>query len=291
MNDVSWDDFRIAHQVAISGTLSEAGKVLSLNHATVLRRINRLEESLSLKLFIRHQRGYKLTDAGQLLMDELPTITEQFSRLQNMMSSLENDIEGDLRITTVNDYPSSLNIALKAFRESYPNLRIQIIATDDIISLASGSVHVSLRMGPQPTEADLIAHKIYTGEFGYFAAPAYVSLYGLPKDASEYHQHYWVMPTGNKQEIPLIKAILGQISSKQLAYQSNSFLDVYSAVHTGIGIGPIPSHILDNYPGLHPLQLDVPRSEECLWFTYHKDLKNSAKVQALYRFLLRQLEK
>ena len=56
MTQPSWDDFRIAYLLAKSGTLTKAGKLLQMNHATVLRHINRLEEALDTKLFIRHQR-------------------------------------------------------------------------------------------------------------------------------------------------------------------------------------------------------------------------------------------
>jgi DNA-binding transcriptional LysR family regulator len=72
MKKIHWDDYRIALQVAQSGSLSKAAKLLQCNHATVLRHVNRLEDALNIKLFIRHQRGYKLTDAGQILVNELP---------------------------------------------------------------------------------------------------------------------------------------------------------------------------------------------------------------------------
>ena len=152
MSRASWDDFRIAYQLAESGTLTKAGKVLQMNHATVLRHINRLEEVLDTKLFIRHQRGYQLTDAGELVIKELPDINRSFSRLENLIASAEKNISGNLRITTLTDFSPLLNPALKAFRQAYPKLRIQIIATDDIIPLATGAAHVSLRAGAQPNE-------------------------------------------------------------------------------------------------------------------------------------------
>ena len=39
-----WDDLRVAYQVAESGSLSRAGKQLGINHTTVLRAVNRLEQ-------------------------------------------------------------------------------------------------------------------------------------------------------------------------------------------------------------------------------------------------------
>ncbi|NRA23684.1 MAG: LysR family transcriptional regulator [Oleispira sp.] len=289
MSRASWDDFRIAYQVAESGTLTKAGKLLNMNHATVLRHINRLEETLDTKLFIRHQRGYQLTDAGELVVKELPDILKSFSRLENLMASAEKNISGNLRITTLSDFSALLNPALKAFRQAYPKLRIQIIATDDIIPLATGAAHVSLRAGAQPNEPDLIVKKLNAPGIHYFAANSYVEEYGLPKDSSEYKQHLWALPSEDKRRIPFVKQILKHIDEEQIIYQSNHFPDIYSAVAEGMAIGPMGVHHSIKHDNLQQLDIEIDDGIEGLWFVYHKDLKNSARIQALYRFLVKSL--
>ncbi|CCK78013.1 MAG: LysR family transcriptional regulator [Oleispira antarctica] len=289
MSQASWDDFRIAYQVAKSGTLTKAGKVLNMNHATVLRHVNRLEESLDTKLFIRHQRGYQLTDAGELVVKELPDIHKSFSRLENLMASAEKNISGNLRITTLTDFSPILNPALKAFRQAYPKLRIQIIATDEIIPLATGAAHVSLRAGAQPNEPDLIVKKLNAPEIHYFAADSYVQEYGLPKNCDEYNQHLWALPSDNKRHIPFVKQVLRHINEEQIIYQSNHFPDIHSAVVEGMAIGPMGVHHSIKYNNLQQLDIKIEHGIEGLWFVYHKDLKNSARIQALYEFLAKSL--
>jgi DNA-binding transcriptional LysR family regulator len=289
MSQASWDDFRIAYQVAESGTLTKAGKVLNMNHATVLRHVNRLEEALDTKLFIRHQRGYQLTDAGELVVKELPDIHKSFSRLENLMASAEKNISGNLRITTLSDFSPILNPALKAFRQSYPKLRIQIIATDDIIPLATGAAHVSLRAGAQPTEPDLIVKKLKAPEIYYFAANSYVEEYGLPKNSSEYNLHLWALPSDDKRHIPFVKQVIQHIDEEQIIYQSNHFPDIHSAVVEGMAIGPMGVHHSIKHDHLQQLNIQIDHSMEGLWFVYHKDLKSSARIQALYEFLEKSL--
>lgn len=289
MSQASWDDFRIAYQVAKSGTLSKAGKILQMNHATVLRHVNRLEESLDTKLFIRNQRGYQLTDAGELVVKELPEIQKSFSRLENLMASAEKNISGNLRITTLSDFSPLLNPALKAFRQSYPNLRIQIIATDDVVPLSTGAAHVSMRVGAQPNEPDLIVRKLNAPDIFYYAADSYVQEHGLPKDESEFNQHLWALPSNEKRKIPFIKQILNHIDEEKIIYQSNHFPDIHNAVIEGMAIGPIGIHHAKNHDHLHKLDIKLDLSIEGLWFVYHKDLKNSARIQALYEFLSKTL--
>lgn len=289
MSKASWDDFHIAYHVAQAGTLTKAGKILNMNHSTVLRHINRLEETLDTKLFIRHQRGYQLTDAGELVVQEIPDIQKSFSRLENLMSSVENSISGNLRITTLSDFSPLLNPALKAFRQEYPKLRIQIIATDDVIPLSTGAAHVSLRAGSQPTEPDLIAKKISSPKVFYYAADSYVKEFGLPKNTNEYNQHFWALPSDEKRKIPFIKQILKHINEEQIIYQSNHFPDIYSAVVEGMAIGPIGIHYSNKCDNLQKLDIKLDTTKDNFWFVYHKDLKNSARIQALFGFLEKSL--
>jgi len=292
MKETHWDDYRIAYQVAQSGSLSKAAIKLQCNHATVLRHVNRLEKALNIKLFIRHQRGYKLTDAGTILMNELPSIFTEFNRLESLLGNVEQDISGNLRITSVLEFTALLNPALLQFRKAYPKLRIQVLSTDEIIPLASGAVHVSLRAGAKPQDPDLIARKIMDINMSYYATDDYVKQFGLPINTDEYNQHDWVMPSSDKQHIPYVKHVLKYIDKERIVYQSNDFLDVQLAVKSGMGIGLISERHVAGDDHLHKLQIDdsVGSSGE-LWYVYHRDLKQNAKVQILYQYLMNSLER
>lgn len=281
-----WNDFRIAQQVAISGTLTGAGEVLGINHATVLRHINRLEASLDTKLFIRHQRGYKLTEAGQILAQQLPAISAQFNQLVDSIRSTEDGLSGDLIISTVSDFALQLNPLLKEFQQTYPNLRIQIIATDERVSLESGAAHVALRITEQVEEPDLIAHRLKEMSMQLAASHSYVDEYGLPRSHDEFKQHKWILPNGKKRNLTSIKEILPWVPSQQIIYQSNSFRDIQSAVIQGMGIGPVTMEHTDNAHELQSLELEIGNiKDSTMWFVYHRSLKNSQRIQVLLQFL------
>ena len=291
MNNIQWDDYRFAYQVAQSGSLSKAARQLQCNHATVLRHINRLEQDLNVKLFIRHQRGYRLTDAGHIMVKEMPSVYAEFNRLHSLLESVEQDISGVLRITTLAEYSSLLNPALMQFRVAHPKLRIQLLSTEEIISLASGSAHVSIKIGPKPKAPDLIARKIMKIEMAYYAADSYVSQHGLPKNPHEFNQHLWVMPSAEKQHIPQVKQVMQFIDMEQLVYQSNNFFDLQRAIALGMGIGLMSVLDAESYPGLQRLEFKelANLKMDTLWFVYHRDLKNNEKVKTLYQYLLKNL--
>ena len=62
---IDWDDFRFVLAIVRDGSASAAAKQLGCDHATVIRRVDRLEHRLSAKLFDRRKAGCLLTEAGQ----------------------------------------------------------------------------------------------------------------------------------------------------------------------------------------------------------------------------------
>jgi len=290
MKNISWDDYRIAYQVAVDGSLSQAGRALSINHATVLRRINQLEVALELKLFIRHQRGYKLTDAGRVLMDEFPELLARFSRLENCLHNVESHISGELRLTTLTAYSVQLTPIFKGFREAYPDIRIKLLSTDAVVPLESGAAHVSLRTGQKPDGPDLIVKQLMKLNTLYYAAPCYVEKFGLPKSLQEINQHSWALLSPEKYHVSFLRKIIEHLNKDKIVFQSNHFPDICQAVVAGMGIGPIDVHQAKLFPSLIPVPLQLPKTEEAMWLVYHKDLKHSARIKCLYDYLSEKLK-
>lgn len=289
MKGISWDDYKVAYQVALDGSLSQAGKTLEINHATVLRHVNRLEQALEVKLFIRHQRGYQLTDAGSVLMDELPDLIAHFVRLENKLHNVEGRISGELRITSLSSFSSQLTPALKAFRDEYPGIRIKLLSTDDIVPLESGAAHISLRAGPKPNGPDLIVKNLTKLATQYYVAQSYIDKFGMPQSSNELNDHYWALPTSDKYRIPFIRHIVDKIDKDKIIFQSSHFPDVNQAVIEGMGIGPVSVFQASQIKNLVKVPIDLPQSQEAMWFVYHKDLKHSARVQCFYECLSEHL--
>ncbi|MCY0964936.1 LysR family transcriptional regulator [Parathalassolituus penaei] len=286
--DLSWDDIYVAYRVAELGSLSRAGEKLGLNHSTVLRRINQLEQRLGVKLFIRHQRGYRLTDEGNMMLTRMRPIVMDMQRLFSSLSAQEGSPVGTLRISTVSDFSLFFAPVLYAFREAYPNIRVQVVATDDVLSLAEGEVHVAIRMGAEPREPDLVARPLMPISHDYFASRSYIERHGVPRSMADIHHHLWVLPSGEKQGIPGICELVERLHPDQIVFQSNSFSDIHSAVIEGMGIGPIGGlQRFGNWaPALERVDFGLAVPESHMWFVYHKDMRGSARIRALQDFIL-----
>ena len=80
---IDWDDVRYFLAVARGGSVRAAADRLSVNHATVLRRVAQLEERLGARLFDRLPSGYRMTGAGE----EVLGLAEQMQASSNQLEA------------------------------------------------------------------------------------------------------------------------------------------------------------------------------------------------------------
>ncbi|MGB0894411.1 MAG: LysR family transcriptional regulator [Parashewanella sp.] len=280
-----WEDYRSAFEVAKQGSLSQAAKHLGIAHSTILRHIDRLEQQLTTKLFIRHQRGYQLTEAGRVLLAEMPQIQHQFARMESLIQNTSDELSGQIVITTIPTYAPRLHPTIKKLRQSNPKLKIVMHATDEVIPLDAGSVHVAIRPGRKPTASDVIAKAIKEVNIKLFASKDYIAQHGIPNSIQHIDQHLWVMPTGYKRNIPFVKPLADQLPADNIVYQSNHFSDMANAIMQGIGIGFIETEVANRDPNLVELPWQMDVKSEMLWFVYHRDLRKSRKVDIFYQYI------
>ena len=66
---IDWDDVRYFLAVARGGSVRAAAERLGVNHSTVLRRVAQLEDRLGAHMFERLPSGYRLTAAGEEVLE------------------------------------------------------------------------------------------------------------------------------------------------------------------------------------------------------------------------------
>ncbi|WP_196139350.1 LysR family transcriptional regulator [Aliikangiella sp. G2MR2-5] len=284
MKDVNWDDLKAAYRIAAHGSIALAATDIGVNYSTLLRRIDRLERSLGIKLFIRHQRGYKLTDSGKHLLVDMPAIEQKLDALQSRIVSEATAVAGMVRITTLPEYSSFLHPILRKTQESFPDLKVSVDVSDEIIPLESGQAHISIRAGKQPDQPDLIAIKISEIKFKYYMSKDYLTRFGMPAKRQEFDLHQWVMPSGKKRNLSFVKRLIRQLNPHSIRYQSNSFFDVQLAIENGFGIGPVDEEKACHKDNLVQVPCIKESNDNSLWFVFHRELREDRRIQAIIRF-------
>ena len=96
-----WAELRTAYQVAKLGTVSAAAKALGFHRATVNRHIDALESELGSRVFIRHARGYELTELGKEVLRTAQKTEQLLDDLAGLAMVKQVQIEGDIKLTTI----------------------------------------------------------------------------------------------------------------------------------------------------------------------------------------------
>lgn len=68
--DIEFRHLRILRAVAEAGSLSDAANTLSMNQASIVRHLNRLERTVGLPLLERGRSGIRLTQSGELVLNK-----------------------------------------------------------------------------------------------------------------------------------------------------------------------------------------------------------------------------
>ncbi len=114
---------------AESLNFSKAAKQLHLTQPTVSHHIKTLEKTLDVELFTRSGHTLKLTEAGRLLLPFAHNLIHQANEVQELMTSIQQDIVGHLRIACSTTSGKFILPQLAArFCQRFPGIRVSILA-------------------------------------------------------------------------------------------------------------------------------------------------------------------
>lgn len=179
--------------VAEAGGFTAAAERMGIAKAGLSQQIAKLEAELGTALFVRTTRRVTLTEAGETLFRDaaplIQSLRESIDRLNEEVAAPS----GTLRITAPADHAATvLAPALAAFGERYPDLQIDLLATDQVLDLVRERVDVAIRMG-WLRDSSLRATQLARFEQYAVASPAYLARHGLPRHPRDLATHRWVV--------------------------------------------------------------------------------------------------
>ena len=157
-----------------------AAEQLNIHHSTVLRRISALEKSLNIRLFYRHARGYEPTEAGNNLFQVAANIKSQLDNLAGVLQSSDEQIAGQLVVTTVDSFVDILSPWFSEFCQLHPHIQFDLRIETKRLRLDYGQTHIAIRPGAQPTEPGYIAQSLMPLSLRLYASKQYIKQHGQP---------------------------------------------------------------------------------------------------------------
>jgi LysR family transcriptional regulator, glycine cleavage system transcriptional activator len=127
-------------------SFKRAARELAVTPTAISHHIRQLETALGTKLFERHTRRVVLTPAGQALY---PTLSNSFDAMAKALAAVRaKKSERVVTLTATMTFASRWLVPrIPAFRARFPDIRLRILAWDDVVDLRTGAADIAVRYG------------------------------------------------------------------------------------------------------------------------------------------------
>ena len=124
---ISYDYYRVFYYVAKCRNFTQAASLLMSNQPNVTRTIQNLESQLGCTLFVRSNRGVRLTPAGERLYSHIRIAVEQIHAGEEELSMEKNLQNGTISIAASEvALRCFLLPVLQSFHSRWPGVRLRI---------------------------------------------------------------------------------------------------------------------------------------------------------------------
>jgi DNA-binding transcriptional LysR family regulator len=144
---IDWDDVRYFLAVARGGSVRAAAERLGVNHSTVLRRIAQLDERLGVHMFEKLPSGYRLTAAGEEVLEFADQMEASSHLLETRVFGRDQSVRGLLRVTLAPPLATHLLMPDFAdFARLHPDIEIEILSFGELANLTNREADVAIRV-------------------------------------------------------------------------------------------------------------------------------------------------
>ena len=276
-------------RVVEEGSFSAAARKLGLSKASVSREISALEQRFGAQLLRRSTRRMSLTEVGEVFHERCQRVVEAAKEAESSVSQMQEAPRGAIRLAVPMSF-GHLQLAprLPRFLERYPNIQVDIDATDRIVDLVYERVDLSVRIG-RPRELSYVRRKLCPIRLLMCASPEYLERHGTPRIPEDLSEHVCLGYTG-RTATWLFST--GERIKTASPLNVNNGDALRQAALVGYGIVYLPSFLLadDVRSGrLTPLLTRHTQHETNLLAVYPASRHVSPKVRAMIDWLVEEL--
>ncbi|SEJ80478.1 LysR family transcriptional regulator [Pseudomonas sp. NFR16] len=172
-------------RVAQTGSFTKAADTLHMSKTTVTQLIQQLEARLRVKLLNRTTRKVNVTADGAVYYERAVRLLLDLDDAETSLSAAAALPRGRLRVDVPSPFARMILIpALPQFHARYPDIQIDLGASDRMIDLIGENVDCVVR-GGELTDESLMARHIGDLQLGVYAAPSYLQRVGSPAHPHE----------------------------------------------------------------------------------------------------------
>ncbi len=233
--------------VAQHRSFRRAAGELGVTPSAVSQAVRTLEARIGTALFIRTTRSVGLTEAGQRFFSRAKPAFEELVAASGAARELGQRPAGLLRLSVPRAVvPILLDPLIASFCKAYPEVEVEISASEELIDLAAQGFDAGVRLG-QFIAADMIAVPLSSPfRFVVVGSPAYFERRSRPERPDDLRHHACVRLRRSGGAIALWslndqgRAIEIAVSGPLIA---NDFPTMLGAAVEGVGLAQLPEPV------------------------------------------------
>jgi DNA-binding transcriptional LysR family regulator len=281
---IDWDDVRYFLAAARGGSVRAAAEGLGVNHATVLRRIAQLEDRLGAKMFEKLPSGYRLTDAGEEVLEFAVQMEASSNRLQTRVFGRDQGARGLLRVTLAPTLATHLLMPDFAdFAQLHPEVEMEILSSNEPVNLTNREADVAIRVVYDRNALPPNLHGLKGPElFGgvYLSRDLLAAWRGGAPDRIRWIVKDNYIPDWTRE---------GEVRAAEVPFRTTDAGAQIVAVRQGLGMTTLPCFVGDS----EPLLVRVPGStlhlHGTLWLLTQGETRKTKRVRLFTEFLSHRL--
>ena len=283
MQELSWDDLKVLLACSRHGSTRTAASALGVSNSTVARRLETLEAAIEGRLFDRTPDGLLATALCEELLPIAKTVEDTISDGQLRLTGRDALLAGKLKVSIADFKPVNqlLFRSLNEFSKSYPRIQLDVRTSNVKVDLSRREADFAIRglkLEERPPK-DIVGVKLGLLTMGLYVHKALLADARLGKRELNFIDSTETAPAG----LPTA-ADLG-IKVRHSVEGPITRLD---AVANQMGVAALACCSVAE-AGLKDV-VRLPNTDSVphryVWLLYHKDLRQSARIRALFKHLL-----
>lgn len=263
-----WDDLLYVLAVAEHGSVSAAARALSVNHATVLRRIAAFESRQGFRVFDKTPRGYQVKADRRALIEVMQSASAALADVDRLIDAERPRLDGGLRITTTDTLAQFVLPGIVPGLADETGSQIEVQAANAHLDFSRMEAHIAVR----PT-ADLPDDME-----GEKAGAIWLGVYATNPETED-----WLGVSGTLSRSPFASWLRRKATAPSVI--ADSFLTLAALAAQGRGKALLPVYVGDAWPGLQRLELPAELDPVPVWIASHVDYAKSGRLLKARRFI------
>lgn len=279
---MDWNHLKTFLAVKDHGTLEEAARHLQVSHTTAFRHLRAFENALGSQLFDRISGRYQLSAAGEEMLTLAHRISGGFDEIERRIAGRDIQAKGLVTLTAPTSFSYSfLPDYIAACGEAHPDIRIELLVTNQELNMSRRTADVALRVSKAPPD-HLVGRQVASIEWAAYACDAYLKNHGTPKDLEDLKAHCLIGATGDLSSHAAF-VWMDKHASDSVVQRCDELVSMAHFAAAGRGLALLPDDV--RMPGFQRCFTFTPAGRNKVWLLTHPDLRNVTKIRIVMRFL------